>query len=119
MSTVLVFRIRILRLLRVSGIVRHVRMFLLLITFLKAYDSFRLFFFFFSSRRRHTRFDCDWSSDVCSSDLDESKHRLAGLGTQERLDLRRQRQFRWRRHAARRAGGEVLCVRSEEEVEGV
>src|SRR5205085_8104939 len=22
------------------------------------------------SRRRHTRFDCDWSSDVCSSDLD-------------------------------------------------
>src|SRR5256886_11547880 len=25
---------------------------------------------FFSSRRRHTRFDCDWSSDVCSSDLD-------------------------------------------------
>src|SRR5712691_7250636 len=24
---------------------------------------------FFSSGRRHTRFDCDWSSDVCSSDL--------------------------------------------------
>src|SRR2546427_5804987 len=24
--------------------------------------------FFFSSRRRHTIFDCDWSSDVCSSD---------------------------------------------------
>src|SRR2546430_8372450 len=23
---------------------------------------------FFSSRRRHTIFDCDWSSDVCSSD---------------------------------------------------
>src|SRR2546427_7028351 len=28
-----------------------------------------MLFFFFSSRRRHTRFDCDWSSDVCSSDL--------------------------------------------------
>src|SRR5690606_40535726 len=27
------------------------------------------FFFFFSSRRRHTRFSRDWSSDVCSSDL--------------------------------------------------
>src|SRR2546428_11356932 len=27
-------------------------------------------FFFFSSRRRHTRSDRDWSSDVCSSDLD-------------------------------------------------
>src|SRR6266853_1242338 len=26
-------------------------------------------FFFFSSRRRQTSFDCDWSSDVCSSDL--------------------------------------------------
>src|SRR2546430_10932964 len=30
---------------------------------------YELYFFFFSSRRRHTRFDCDWSSDVCSSDL--------------------------------------------------
>src|SRR6266702_3625209 len=27
------------------------------------------FFFFFSSRRRHTRWPRDWSSDVCSSDL--------------------------------------------------
>src|SRR6266480_61753 len=26
-------------------------------------------FFFFSSRRRHTSVTCDWSSDVCSSDL--------------------------------------------------
>src|SRR5688572_32087988 len=42
------------------------------------YDLFRIVtdareivadLFFFSSRRRHTRFDCDWSSDVCSSDL--------------------------------------------------
>src|SRR5204863_4818634 len=31
---------------------------------------FRLRFFFFSSRRRHTRSLRDWSSDVCSSDLD-------------------------------------------------
>src|SRR5260221_8926658 len=30
---------------------------------------FLFFFFFFSSRRRHTRSLCDWSSDVCSSDL--------------------------------------------------
>src|SRR5205809_2882800 len=28
------------------------------------------FFFFFSSRRRHTRCSRDWSSDVCSSDLE-------------------------------------------------
>src|SRR2546430_13282519 len=35
--------------------------------------------FFFSSRRRHTRFDCDWSSDVCSSDLG-----VAGVEVMER-----------------------------------
>src|SRR6266480_3105487 len=29
-------------------------------------------YFFFSSRRRHTRLTCDWSSDVCSSDLGAS-----------------------------------------------
>src|SRR2546430_224940 len=33
--------------------------------------------FFFSSRRRHTRFDCDWSSDVCSSDLIRGGHPVA------------------------------------------
>src|SRR5256886_11081156 len=32
-------------------------------------SSVSVCFFFFSSRRRHTRFDCDWSSDVCSSDF--------------------------------------------------
>src|SRR3989338_10464290 len=30
---------------------------------------FALYVFFFSSRRRHTRWNCDWSADVCSSDL--------------------------------------------------
>src|SRR2546430_10985536 len=44
-------------------------------------------YFFFSSRRRHTRFDCDWSSDVCSSDLGRGwpsvleSYRTAGLRT--------------------------------------
>src|SRR5260370_2473043 len=33
------------------------------------------YYFFFSSRRRHTRFKCDWSSDVCSSDLDSVRQR--------------------------------------------
>src|SRR5689334_188687 len=36
-----------------------------------------LFFFFFSSRRRHTRWNCDWSSDVCSSDLVVKGKRVA------------------------------------------
>src|SRR5438045_6691561 len=35
-------------------------------------------FFFFSSRRRHTRCLSDWSSDVCSSDLRNSKPPQAG-----------------------------------------
>src|SRR3712207_7917195 len=35
-------------------------------------------FFFFSSRRRHTRYWRDWSSDVCSSDL-ESPADVMGL----------------------------------------
>src|SRR5712692_8872340 len=32
--------------------------------------------FFFSSRRRHTRWNCDWSSDVCYSDLTTNDERL-------------------------------------------
>src|SRR5256885_5276335 len=32
-------------------------------------------FFFFSSRRRHTRLQGDWSSDVCSSDLRSGRRR--------------------------------------------
>src|SRR2546430_6110105 len=42
-----------------------------------AYHLLEGFSFFFSSRRRHTRFDCDWSSDVCSSDLDDPEMRDA------------------------------------------
>src|SRR5206468_11390805 len=42
------------------------------------------FFFFFSSRRRHTRSDRDWSSDVCSSDLAV----LGGpIGLEERIAI--------------------------------
>src|SRR2546430_12769430 len=50
-------------------------------------------FFFFSSRRRHTRFDCDWSSDVCSSDLqavivlDNGTGAITGQALQGRTDL--------------------------------
>src|SRR2546430_2006109 len=47
-----------------------------------------VFFFFFSSRRRHTRFDCDWSSDVCSSDLASRRapRRGAVRGDESRSD---------------------------------
>src|SRR2546427_5868852 len=47
------------------------------------YSIYFLFFFFFSSRRRHTRFDCDWSSDVCSSDLFRSVSSLLLLKSDE------------------------------------
>src|SRR2546427_6111414 len=44
-----------------------------------------ILFFFFSSRRRHTRFDCDWSSDVCSSDLAGQQVLRLALGGAGRL----------------------------------
>src|SRR5260370_29528475 len=40
--------------------------------------SYCVIFFFFSSRRRHTRFKCDWSSDVCSSDKVSGRTITAG-----------------------------------------
>src|SRR5690242_21001098 len=43
------------------------------------------FFFFFSSRRRHTRLTCDWSSDVCSSDLTQLGKRGGGRGVMRRI----------------------------------
>src|SRR5205085_6358195 len=49
-----------------------IRLFLLVLILLlmPTLNFLTVWFFFFSSRRRHTRFDCDWSSDVCSSDLE-------------------------------------------------
>src|SRR5690242_21947267 len=37
-----------------------------------------MFYFLFSSRRRHTRLTCDWSSDVCSSDLEAAAVNIGG-----------------------------------------
>src|SRR2546421_6068121 len=44
-------------------------------------------FFFFSSRRRHTRSDRDWSSDVCSSDLQEIDVLIAERRVNPRSDF--------------------------------
>src|SRR5256885_3678916 len=49
----------------------------------------RLFLFFFSSRRRHTRLQGDWSSDVCSSDLAEGSAARANDGGQTAAGSRR------------------------------
>src|SRR2546422_11748459 len=54
----------------------------------------RVFFFFFSSRRRHTRCSRDWSSDVCSSDLEPvavhdagRAHRLAAAAPETAVEM--------------------------------
>src|SRR5688572_33090939 len=50
-----------------------------------------MFCFFFSSRRRHTRFDCDWSSDVCSSDLAIQGGSAQAAAAHRRLETWRER----------------------------
>src|SRR2546426_8313180 len=58
-------------------------------------------FFFFSSRRRHTRLQGDWSSDVCSSDLSprgsipiaEGKRVLSAMARSTIKFLKQQGQF--------------------------
>src|SRR5205085_5316441 len=76
------------------------------------------FFFCFSSRRRHTRFDCDWSSDVCSSDLlpDFICWRTMWVEMDLWLDRREIHQFllrRYQRRVARHASLAAI-MRSEE-----
>src|SRR2546430_6925291 len=84
-----------------------------------------IYSFFFSSRRRHTRFDCDWSSDVCSSDLARAlAHLLEPVGVFEQaidrygqvvrelgrvlgLEIGPSHRFEWHKQAR-------LVVRSEE-----
>src|SRR2546430_5366905 len=63
------------------------------------------FFFFFSSRRRHTRFDCDWSSDVCSSDLVGIRLRIRTLERAAFLTAWREKKLRGVLLAAQGAGG--------------
>src|SRR2546430_6724051 len=80
-------------------------------------------FFFFSSRRRHTRFDCDWSSDVCSSDLpallEVLRHRLPDVRSEEKprrptLSPRAHRELVDGRIPKRRADALISEFRSEE-----
>src|SRR5262245_19547232 len=82
------------------------------------------FFFFFSSRRRHTRCLSDWSSDVCSSDLDGGgcqRTMSADAGPAVRLCSKRRHHLQAcncsRRDLQHDAGGHVLW-RSQREREG-
>src|SRR5688500_20388469 len=67
--------------------------------------------FFFSSRRRHTRLQGDWSSDVCSSDL--RNHRSRRLSTRRLLVLQ-QSHFRIVCRVLRHHDQVIDRVRSEE-----
>src|SRR2546421_3962790 len=72
-----------------------------LVAFVAKYinDGADYFGFFFSSRRRHTRSDRDWSSDVCSSDLPEGHPAQARLG----------KEYLERRKALEHPGQDQLC----------
>src|SRR5206468_6944260 len=69
--------------------------------------------FFFSSRRRHTRSDRDWSSDVCSSDLERTR---AGGAAADRRGLLQSRDC----GPARDRGehGEMVCQRDLRQTPG-
>src|SRR5256885_6741981 len=72
--------------------------------------------FFFSSRRRHTRLQGDWSSDVCSSDLVHGWHRFHAAGSREKkkpaADYCRDGRRPSCRHSRRQCGS--VAGRSEE-----
>src|SRR5947209_15711656 len=68
-----------------------------------------VFSFFFSSRRRHTRYWRDWSSDVCSSDLEDGDELAAGLDEPAGREARLTEQ----RHAIAFADGERLAAHVE------
>src|SRR6267142_5111118 len=69
-----------------------------------------IFFFFFSSRRRHTRLTCDWSSDVCSSDLARGSLDRFGAGPPDRAGVLGRRAGRARAllNLGRGMGGRLL-----------
>src|SRR5260221_10609366 len=77
-----------------------------------------LFFFFFSSRRRHTRSLCDWSSDVCSSDLpsDVPVHpdQLPAEGPQPLVDAIAKDEPPVKRADRRGLGGHELAVQVDD-----
>src|SRR5205807_4642975 len=86
------------------------------------YKMFLYFYFFFSSRRRHTRLQGDWSSDVCSSDLARLAAHAIRAGSREFI---REGQRAIEGHATHRVRGEprrvqppsgirVAAIRSEE-----
>src|SRR3712207_9002674 len=75
-----------------------------------------MFIFFFSSRRRHTRYWRDWSSDVCSSDLNPDRGHPVSLCTKTGLPWTRARSVKkpWNRSATHDMASAATRSRSEE-----
>src|SRR5690606_31575041 len=71
--------------------------------------------FFFSSRRRHTRFSRDWSSDVCSSDLNKNRPKIIATRKPIFESIRQQQQEE--RQALRMA--ELESIQTGSILEGV
>src|SRR5690242_21481249 len=74
---------------------------------------FGFFFFFFSSRRRHTRLTCDWSSDVCSSDLDYGRTNLALPADYGRVTSPAAKAFLARMYLTRGMNAEALAMAND------
>src|SRR5688572_25679403 len=76
-------------------------------------------YLFFTSRRRHTKFDCDWSSDVCSSDLSRGAARrtvraAAGAAPVDAAERDGSCPAEDLRSEERRVGKECRCLRRAE-----
>src|SRR5689334_24931504 len=72
---------------------------------------------FFSSRRRHTRWNCDWSSDVCSSDLEQRDGLLYGRGSADmKAGIAAMCAAALRAHDAGALGGEVIVAAVADEI---
>src|SRR2546429_729978 len=71
--------------------------------------SVDLSFFFFSSRRRHTRCSRDWSSDVCSSDLNTPEFLMA-YETDNLLTGKTSNPWNLKYSAGGSSGGEAAAI---------
>src|SRR2546430_3811816 len=76
---------------------------------------------FFSSRRRHTRFDCDWSSDVCSSDLRRERLQTIHIARADSPEHRRERNIEkaWRLEERVRMGAPHEAITDQTNVQGL
>src|SRR5688500_19957170 len=74
-----------------------------------SFPPLQLLSFFFSSRRRHTRLQGDWSSDVCSSDLSQRRSQVDDVDLRVATECEQQLIQPRVRSEERRVGKECRC----------